>query len=174
VVALDAPPHALGGLVLPTLNGRLQTRIFLVAVVGTVWTIIVTPFVALFVEGDPELGDVYKVTFTILALVLVLGIVWEFIYHGLMQFRWEKDWPTLFGYATVINEAIVVWLVADALAIDDGIGAEWRLLLSGLTVTPFLVHIVSTWIVLQLFASNLLRPLFPRWRYRGGRILGGW
>jgi hypothetical protein len=160
---------------LPTLNGRLQTRIFLVVFVGTVWTIIVTPFVALFVDGDPELSDVYKVTFTILALVLVLGIVWEFIYHGLMQFRWEKDWPTLFGYATVVNEAIVVWIVANALATDPAPGGvEWRELLSGLTVTPFLIHIVSTWIVLQLFASNLLRPIFPRWRYRGGRILGGW
>jgi hypothetical protein len=160
---------------LPTLNGRLQTRIFLVVFVGTVWTIIVTPFVALFVDGDPELSDVYKVTFTILALVLVLGIVWEFIYHGIMQFRWEKDWPTLFGYATVINEAIVVWIVAQALATEpEPGGVEWRELLSGLTVTPFLIHIVSTWIVLQLFASNLLRPIFPRWRYRGGRILGGW
>ncbi len=159
---------------LPTLNGRLQTRIFLIAVVGSIWTVIITPFVALFVEGDPSLGDVYTVTFTVLAIILLAGIVWEFIYHGLMQFRWEKDWPTLFGYATVINEAIVAWLIAGALASTDSDAPEWRLYLEGLTVTPFLIHVVSTWIVLQLFASNLLRPLFPRWRYRGGRILGGW
>jgi hypothetical protein len=159
---------------LPTLNGRLQTRIFLVAVVGSVWTLIVTPFVALFVEGDPELGDVYTVTYTVLAIILVAGIAWEFIYHGLMQFRWEKDWPTLFGYATVVNEAIVAWLIAKSLASTDSGAPNWRLYLEGLTVTPFLIHVVSTWIVINLFASNLLRPLFPRWRYRGGRIIGGW
>lgn len=158
---------------LPTLNGRLQTRIFLVAVVGSIWTVIVTPFVRLFMDGDPQLDNAYKLTFTILTIVLVNGIIWELIYHGLMQFRWEKDWPTLFGYATVINEAIVAYVVAKALAIDSG-APEWRSLLNGLTVTPFLVHVVSTWIVIQLFASNLLRPLFPRWRYRGGRIIGGW
>jgi hypothetical protein len=160
--------------VLPTLNGRLQTRIFLIAVVGSVWTVIVTPFVKLFIDGDPPLDEVYKLTFTILAIILVLGIVWEFIYHGLMQFRWEKDWPTLFGYATVINEAIVAYLVAKGLASTDSSAPDWRLRLEGLTVAPFLVHVVSTWIVVQLFASNLLRPIFPRWRYRGGRILGGW
>jgi hypothetical protein len=174
VVALDAPPHALGGLVLPTLNGRLQTRIFLVVVVGTVWTLIVTPFVRLFVDGDPTLSQTYTVTFTILFLVLLLGILWELVYHALMQFRWEKDWPTLFAYLTVVNEAILVYLVAKGLASTDADAPEWRRLLEGLTVTPFLVHILSTWIVIQLFASNLLRPLFPRWRYRGGRIVGGW
>jgi hypothetical protein len=29
--------------VLPTLNGRIQTRIFLLAVVGSIWTLIITP-----------------------------------------------------------------------------------------------------------------------------------
>ena len=28
---------------LPTLNGRIQTRIFVTAVIGSIWTLIITP-----------------------------------------------------------------------------------------------------------------------------------
>ncbi len=161
---------------LPTLNGRIQTRIFLVGVVGSVWTLIITPVVRLFVDGDPTLGDTYTVTFTVLAIVLVLGIGWEFVYQLLMQFRWEKDWPTFFGYLTGINEGIVAYLVAQALAADPSTvdPARWRLLLNGLTVTPFLVQFVTTWIVINLFAGNLMKMIFLRWRFKGGRLVGGW
>ena len=157
---------------LPTLNGRIQTRIFLVGVVGTIWTIIITPVVALFVDGDPTLGDVYHVTFEVLALVLVLGIGWEFVYQGLMQFRWEKDWPTMFGYLTGINEGILVYLVADSLGSDPT--SEWRAYLGALTLAPFLVHFVTTWLVINLFAGNYMKMIFIRWRFRGGRLIGGW
>ena len=85
---------------LPTLNGRIQTRIFLLA------------------RGRRASGrcssrrscprrvarDAYKTTFIVLATVAVLGIGWELIYHLIQQFRWEKDWPTLFGCSPCINE----------------------------------------------------------------------
>ena len=162
---------------LPTLNGRIQTRIFLVVVIGGIWTAIITPLVRLFMEGDPSLGDAYTVTYTVLAIVLVLGIVWEFVYQVLMQFRWEKDWPTFFGYLTGINEGIAAYLVAKALAVDptETAGApEWRIFLEGLTVAPFLVDFVTTWIVIQLFAGNYMKMIFLRWRFKGGRLIGGW
>lgn len=160
---------------LPTLNGRIQTRIFLVGVVGSVWTVIITPFVRLFVEGDPTLGQTYKVTFAVLAIVLVLGIGWEFVYHGLQQFRWEKDWPTFFGYLTGINEGILAYVVAKALGVDPTVdAAEWRVLLNGLTITPFLVDFVTTWLVINLFAGNVMKMIFLRWRFKGGRLIGGW
>jgi hypothetical protein len=158
--------------VLPTLNGRIQTRIFLVGVVGSIWTLIITPVVALFVDGDPTLGDVYHVTFEILALVLILGIGWEFVYEFLMQFRWEKDWPTMFGYLTGINEGILVYVVADKLGSNPD--TEWRAYLGAVTIVPFLVHFVSTWIVINLFAGNFMKMIFIRWRFKGGRLIGGW
>jgi hypothetical protein len=43
-----------------------------------------------------------------------------------------------------------------------------------MTVTPFLVAFVSTWIVINLFAGNFMKAIFLRWRYRGGRLVGGW
>ena len=166
---------------IPTLNGRIQTRIFLLVVVGGIWTLLITPLVRVFVDreamGSPSLGDVYQVTFTVLVIVLLLGIVWELVYHGLMQFRWEKDWPTLFGWVTFVNEGIVAYLVAKALGVDptETVGAaQWRVLLDGLTLAPFLVHFLTTWIVVNLFANNLMQVLFIRWRFRGGRLLGDW
>lgn len=163
---------------IPTLNGRIQTRVFLVVVVGGIWTVLITPLVRATVDsgamGSPGLLDVYKVTFSVLAIVLVLGVVWEVLYHGLMQFRWEKDWPTLFGYLTGINEAIVAYALAKALGSTDAEPGSVAFLLEGLTATPFLVHFVTTWIVVNLFANNLMQVLFIRWRFRGGRILGGW
>jgi hypothetical protein len=91
-----------------------------------------------------------------------------------MQFRWEKDWPTLFGWLTGINEGLLAFAVARTIGTTDFDTPEWRLLLDHLPVTPFLVHFVSTWIVVQLFANNLMQVLFIRWRFRGGRLLGDW
>ena len=99
---------------LPTLNGRLQTRIFMLVVFGGIITFLITPVMP---DGGPGLpgfdGDYYRITYIILATVLVLGIVWELIYHVIQQFRWEKDWPTLFGLITAINEGALVWLLWD-------------------------------------------------------------
>jgi hypothetical protein len=86
-----------------TLSGRIQTRVFVLAVVGGIVTLLITPFLP---------GNIpYASTYTILVAVIVLGIVWEFVYHALQQFRWEKDWPSLFGLLTVLNEGLVVWVL---------------------------------------------------------------
>ena len=81
----------------PTLFGRIQTRIITLATIGVIWTAIIGPFLPR--PDGVDLGDMYKALFTALFVVAVVGIVWELIYHGLQQFRWEKDWPTLFGSA---------------------------------------------------------------------------
>ena len=38
--------------------------------------------------------------------------MWEFVYHLLQQFRWEKDWPTLFGLLVGIPEGLLAYAVA--------------------------------------------------------------
>ena len=90
----------------PTLSGRIQTRIFLLLVIGIPWTLIVTPLLPR--PAGVGVGTVYKTTFWILAEVLIVGsLVWEPLYHGLMQFRWEKDWPVMFSLLEAIPEGIV-------------------------------------------------------------------
>jgi hypothetical protein len=144
--------------VLPTLNGRIQTRIFLVAVVGSIWTLIISPFLPM----GQDLGATYTITFTVLGLVLVLGILWEFLYHAIQQFRWEKDWPTLFGLLTGIPEGLLVWFI-----LASGV-IPWIDFVPG---PAFVIHFASTWLIIWLFANGPMRVPFIHWRINGGRLV---
>ena len=141
----------------PTLYGRIQTRIVLLIVVGGIWTLIITPFLP---TGE-SLGKSYQMTFLILLTVLVLGVIWEFIYHGIQQFRWEKDWPTFFGLLTMINEGIVVWLFIKG-GLIPGVG--------DVPLSVFLIQFITTWLVVWLVANGPVQIFFSRWRFRGGRF----
>jgi hypothetical protein len=143
--------------VVPTLYGRIQTRIVLLIVVGGIWTLIITPFLP---TGQP-LSTSYRTTFLVLLTVLVLGVLWEFVYHGLQQFRWEKDWPTFFGLLTMINEGILVWLLLNA-GLVSGIDS--------VPLSAFLIQFITTWLVVWLVANGPVQIFFSRWRFRGGRF----
>jgi hypothetical protein len=142
----------------PTLIGRLQTRVFVLATVGALLTLLVTPIL----PTSASLGDAYRATFGVLCTVAVLGLLWEPIYHGLQQFRWEKDWPTMFGLLTGLNEGLLVWLLVSAGAVP---GAD------GLSGGPFVIHFAVVWIGVWLFVNGPMRVPFLRWRFRGGRLV---
>ncbi|MGH9156243.1 MAG: hypothetical protein ACRD1K_10515 [Acidimicrobiales bacterium] len=142
----------------PTLFGRLQTRIFLIAVIGSLWTLIVTPFL----PGGGTTSERYEGTFAVLAVVLVAGLAWELLYHFLQQFRWEKDWPTFFGFLTGINEGVLVWILVSAgLAPGDPV----------VPGSTFTVHFVTTWLVTFMFVIGPIRLFMIRYRFRGGRLV---
>lgn len=142
----------------PTLFGRIQTRIFALLVIGGIWTSLITPLL----PGGGELRDMYEATFTVLVVVTVVGLVWEFVYHGLQQFRWEKDWPTFFGYITGVNEGIVAWLIIDAGLTPNDVTIPGD---------AFVIHFVTTWLVVNLFLNGPMRVPFIRWRFKGGRLI---
>lgn len=142
----------------PTLLGRIQTRLFLVATVGVVWMLIISPIVLPITPDGTELGDVYSLGYAALVDVAVFGIVWELIYHGLQQLRWEKDWPTVLGLVTGIPEGLLVW----AIVFGDG--------MSGVTSTTFWLHFGTTWVLVWAAANGPLQVVLIRWRYRGGRV----
>ena len=139
-----------------TYFGRVQTRLFLVFTVGLLWTLVLTPFLAL-----PD-DDRYKVTLTTLAWVAVLGVfVWEPIWHFLQQFRWEKDWPAIYLLLQAIPEAVLVRVVLDRVLDASGpVGTG-----------TFALHFATTWLAIFFFAQGPMRVPFLRWRFRGGRIL---
>jgi hypothetical protein len=145
--------------VLPTLGGRIQTRIILLAFVGGVVTLIITPLLPI----PAPLSAAYQDTFVILAAVAVLGIGWECVYHFLMQWRWEKDWPTLFGLLTAIPEAVLIWFLLSA-------G-----LIPGITGTvpgaAFVIDFALVWLAVWLVANGPMRVPFIRWRFHGGRLV---
>ena len=72
----------------PTLMGRLQTRIFLVVVVGGLWTLFITPFLpvsgglVITEFGSSGVRDAYEATFTTLFVFLVLGLAWSACTRG--------------------------------------------------------------------------------------------
>ena len=134
----------------PTLYGRLHTRWVLMFVIGLPLTIGLWPWL----PRAPELVSLVSV----LATVLMMGtVVWEPIYHLLQQFRWEKDWPLVFGLVTALNEGVVAFVVADTVGID-------------VAIRPFVVHFGCVWLAMWLMAAGPMRVVSLRWRYRGGRV----
>jgi hypothetical protein len=140
--------------VLPTLSGRIQTRIFLLVVVGGLWTLIITPAL--------PTGAAYGATFSVLLVTTVLGVLWELVWHGLQQFRWEKDWPTLFGLLTGIPEGLLVWFLF------AGGAVPWS---DGVAGSVFVLHFTTTWLLVWLVANGPMRVPFVRWRVNGGRLI---
>jgi hypothetical protein len=143
--------------VIPTLNGRIQTRVFLLATVGLLWTLILTPVL----PTGVSVGASYGATLSVLLIVTVLGVLWELVYHGLMQFRWEKDWPTLFGLLTAIPEGLLVWFLVAG-------GATWVDSMAG---GAFVLLFTTTWLLVWAVANGPMRVPFIHWRHRGGRLI---
>jgi hypothetical protein len=143
---------------LPTLSGRIQTRFFLLAVVGGLITLIIVPFL----PGSAPIGDKYRDGFLVLASVAVVGVLWELLYHFLMQWRWEKDWPTFFGLAEGVPEGVVIWLLLSAGAIPGIVGHVGG--------AAFIIQFVLVWLGVWLVANGPMRVPFIRWRFRGGSL----
>ena len=143
----------------PTLTGRIQTRIFLLAVVGGLITLIIVPIL----PGSAPLGDKYQDGFLVLLSVAVVGVFWELLYHLLMQWRWEKDWPTLFGLVEGVPEGVLIWILLSAGAIPGIAGSVGG--------AAFLIQFVLVWLGVWLVANGPMRVPFIRWRFHGGRIV---
>jgi hypothetical protein len=146
--------------VIPTLLGRIQTRIFVLAVIGSLATLVVS----LVLPSAPDtLSDTYQTTFSVLIAVAVLGIAWEFVYHALMQIRWEKDWPMMFGLITAVNEGALVWFLIKA-DVVPGVSSD-------LAFSTFIVDFAVVWLTTFLFVNSPMRVPFLRWRHNGGRLV---
>jgi hypothetical protein len=147
----------------PTLIGRIQTRWFLVLLIGVPWTFLIGPLLAgMMDDPDASTSDVYRLAFGALVLVAVVGVVWELIYHGLQQYRWEKDWPTLFGLIQGVPEGVLIAVLLDA-------GLPWDV--GSVPLGAYTIHFGTSWVLIWLFANGPMRVLFVRWRFRGGRLL---
>lgn len=145
----------------PTLNGRMQTRVLVLGVVGLIVLLGLTPLLP---TGSLSVLESYRVTSVMLAVMLIAGVVWELLYHLLQQLRWEKDWPTLFGLVTIGNEGLLMWvLVHDSTLV---LPRELRPSLSA-----FAIYVTVTWLAYWLVINGPMRVLLPRWRFNGGRII---
>lgn len=148
----------------PTIRGRIQTRIVLVGTVGMLWTLLISPFLPR--PSGASLSMVYHITTQGIGVVAVVGVAWELVYHALQQLRWDKDWPSLLGLGTMVNEGASTWVVLHVIrSIPGEYGASSPIL------SLFIIHFVSTWLIVWLVLQGPLRVIAPRWRWEGGRFL---
>ncbi|MEV6253236.1 hypothetical protein ACIHAX_15005 [Nocardia sp. NPDC051929] len=146
---------------LPTLNGRIQTRLLALSVIGFVVALLITPFLP---TGSSSIGQAYRVTLSVLLATVLVGVLWELLYHLLQQFRWEKDWPTLFGLVTILNEGALIWVLVryTTVVLPEHLRPP---------LAAFLIQFVVTWIAFWLIVNGPMRVVFHRWRFQGGRFL---
>ena len=146
----------------PTLAGRIETRLFLLAVIGIPWIALISA-IGPHVSGAP-LASVFKAMYWLLAEVAVVGsLLWEPLYHALMQFRWEKDWPIMFSLLQGVPEGILAYVLLHTIGPMSHASAA--------TTATFLTAFIPLWFMVWLVAIGPMRVIIPRWRYRGGRIV---
>lgn len=135
----------------PTLSGRVQTRLVLLALVGVPCTFLIVPML----PGTIGYAD----AFPALVVIAVLGVGWEIVYHGMQQLRWDKDWPSILALLSGIVEAIVGYPVVALLGFAPD------------SVLAYGLYFGAIWFIVWLLEQGPLRVLTPRWRYTGGRLL---
>ncbi len=141
----------------PTLFGRWQTRLLLLATVGVLVSV---PFSIGLIGAHP--GTVY---FWILAYVAIFGIGWDVLYDYLQKFRWDRDWPAAFQLLAGIWELLFVFCGVEIFGLPIPIPKEL------LPPALFLLHYSFVWLAVFIASQSLMRILFPRWRFRGGQWL---
>jgi hypothetical protein len=138
----------------PTLFGRWQTRLFLLATVGVLITL---PFALGIIS--PNSSSVY---FWVLGYVAIFGIFWDILYNYLQTFRWDRDWPGIFQLLAGIWEGIFLIIIINLLQFPlPGI--------QNLDFNLFVRHYSLVWLGIYLASQSIMRVWFPRWRFRGGR-----
>ena len=142
----------------PTLLGRWQTRLLLLATVGVLVSL---PFATGLIASNPN-----SVYFWILGYVAIFGLGWDFIYDKLQKYRWDRDWPAAFQLGAGIWELIFVFCGVKLFGFLP-IPVPKDLL----PPQVFLLHYSLVWLAVFITSQSLMRIIFPRWRFRGGEWL---
>jgi hypothetical protein len=135
----------------PILSGRWQTRTLLLATAGLLITLLFT-----LIYGS-------TVFLYVLLYVWLFGLVWDVLYIGLQQFRWDRDWPSAFGVINGVLEGLLIYLVITFVGLPGIAAGTVPLLL-------FIAHYGLVWLSVFLLAQGPLRVIFPFWRFHGGRV----
>ena len=86
----------------------------------------------------------------ILFAALILGLFWDVLYTLMQKFRWDRDWPAALQLAAGIWEGLVLW---------------------ELFFTFSWMHYSLVWLGVFTCSQSIMRLMFPRWRFKGGRWL---
>ena len=134
----------------PSLVGRWQTRLALLATLGLLITLV---FV---VVGR---SDIFL---RVLVYVALFGVAWDVLYILLQRLRWDRDWPAAFQVINGVTEGLFIFIVATLI----GLPGLPRDIPAGL----FAAHYGLVWLVIFLWTQGPMRAIFPFWRFHGGTI----
>ena len=134
----------------PTLFGRWQTRLALLATIGLLISLIFT-----LVFGSSAF--IY-----VLLYVALFGVVWDVIYIALQQLRWDRDWPAVFQVINGLTEGAFLYLVIRIIGLP-GVPSD-------LSLGLFIAQYGLVWLAIFLWVQGPMRALFPFWRFHGGVI----
>jgi hypothetical protein len=143
----------------PTLFGRWQTRIFLLATVGMLVSL-------LFYWGYLGIAS-NLVYFWVVFYVGLFGIAWDVLYDFLQKYLWDHDWPGVFQLYAGVIEGVFLALIIANIGLPHIPKTEFDLI-------RFIQHYGLVWLTVYLSAWVVMRLLFPRWRFRGGEWIGKW
>lgn len=141
----------------PTLFGRWQTRLLLLATVGVLVTL---PFATGLIGISAN-----SVYFWILAYVAIFGLGWDVLYDYLQKFRWDRDWPAAYQLSAGIWEFFFIFCCAKIFGFLPFLPKD------ELSPGVFLLHYSIVWLAVFITSQSLMRIIFPRWRFRGGEWL---
>ena len=134
----------------PSLFGRWQSRLFLMGTFG----VFVTAIFAYFLQST--------VPFIILVGVFVVGLAWDIVYNEWQKTRWDHDWPPVLQLASGILEGLLIF----------GFIYLFNLVNPLPPIHIFWLHYTAVWITTFIASQSIMRLIFPRWRFRGGQIIG--
>ncbi len=79
------------------------------------------------------------------------------------QFRSEKDWHTLFGMVTIVNEGVLMWLLVghSTLVVPEHVRPS---------LAAFTVQFVVIWLAFWIVVNGPMHGVIHGWRFAGGRF----
>ncbi|MBE9214287.1 hypothetical protein IQ247_16700 [Plectonema cf. radiosum LEGE 06105] len=143
----------------PTLIGRWQSRIFLLATIGILFSL---PFALK--NGFQQVEWVY---FWVLFYVGLFGLAWDILYNYLQKFLWDHDWPGVLQFIAAIVEGIFLALAINFVGLPYIPQDEFSL-------PTYIFHYSVVWVAVYCASWVVMRLLFPRARFRGGAWMGKW
>ncbi|MBH8562046.1 hypothetical protein I8748_07645 [Nostoc sp. CENA67] len=142
----------------PTLFGRWQTRLLLLATVGVLVSI---PFATGLIGFGAN-----SVYFWILGYVAIFGLGWDLLYNYLQKLRWDRDWPAVYQLLAGIWELFFIYCGVKLFGF-----LPIPLPKEELSLGAFLLHYSCVWLAVFIASQSLMRIIFLRWRFRGGQWL---
>lgn len=144
---------------IPTLWGRIQTRLFLFFFIGGPITLFVSFWISLnFREGF----GLFYIPIYIHWISLIVGLVLDGPYILIQRVRWDRDWPFAFQFLAGAMEGIITYLLVRFGSLP---GLDF-----GMPSVVFFWHYGSIFLISFLVLFGPLKTISPRWRYHGGKF----